>query len=77
MTFKDQNDPTVKAALDRVLALRRLTKQTGVMTYRSEREILESLPADVLAAVALHLNEQTKPIKKDSDNEPRQLPRTK
>jgi hypothetical protein len=75
MTFKDQNDPLVKAALDRVLALRRLTQQTGVKTYRSEREILESLPADVLAAVALNLNEQRKPTK-DSDNEPH-LSRTK
>jgi hypothetical protein len=75
MTFKDQNDPLVRAALDRVLALRRLTKQTGVKTYRSEREILESLPADVLAAVALNLNEQTKPTK-ESDNEPH-LSRTK
>ncbi len=67
MTFKDEKDPTVKAVLDRVLALRRLTQQTGVKTYRSERELLESLPADVLAAVAMHLNQQTKPIK-DNDN---------
>jgi hypothetical protein len=69
MTFKDKNDPTVKAALDRVHALRRLTKQTGVKTYRSERAILESLTPDVLAAVALYLNEQQIPTnEKDNDN---------
>jgi len=56
MTFKDEKDPAVKAALDRVLALRTLTKQTGVKTYKSERAILERLEPEVLAAVALHLN---------------------
>ncbi len=74
MRFKDENDPTVKAALDRVLALRRLTKQTGIATYKSERAILESLPPDVLAAVALNLNEQQKPtpMTRTNDNEPHQ-----
>jgi hypothetical protein len=68
VTFKDKKDPAVKAALDRVLALRTLTKQTGVKTYKSERAILERLEPEVLAAVALHLNEQQKPTK-DRDNE--------
>jgi hypothetical protein len=69
MTFKDKNDPTVKGALERVYALRRLTKQTGVKTYRSERAILESLSPDVLAAVALYLDEQQIPTtEKDNDN---------
>jgi hypothetical protein len=68
MTFKDDRDPVVKAALDRVLALRRLTRQTGVKTYKSERAILESLPPDTLAAVALHLNDQQKP-KRTNDND--------
>jgi hypothetical protein len=61
MPFKDENDPEVKAALERVIALRRLTKQTGVKTYRSERAILEALDPQTLAAVALQLNEQQKP----------------
>jgi hypothetical protein len=69
MTFKDEKDPVVKAALDRVLALRRLTKQTGVKTFKSERAILESLTPEVLAAVALHLDEQQKPTTKDPDND--------
>jgi hypothetical protein len=61
VTFISENDPTVQLALSRILALRRLTKQTGVKTYRSERAILESLEPAVLAAVALHLDEQQKP----------------
>jgi hypothetical protein len=69
MTFKDEKDPAVKAALDRILALRRLTQQTGVKTYKSERAILEQLEPQVLAAVALHLNEQQKPTRiNDNDN---------
>jgi len=76
MTFIDDKDPTVKAVLDRILALRRLTKQTGVKTYKSERAILESLEPDVLAAVALHLNEQQIPtVTKANDNESSQLSR--
>lgn len=70
MMFNDENDPVVKAALDRVLALRRLTRQTGVKTFKSERAILESLTPEVLAAVALHLNEQQKPTTRTHDNEP-------
>ena len=69
MNFKDHRDPAVRAALDRILALRRLTKQTGVKTYKSERAILESLEPQVLAAVALHLDEQQKPTTKDADND--------
>jgi hypothetical protein len=61
MTFLDDNDVHVKAALDRIRALRRLTKQTGVKTYKSERQLLESLSADVLAGVALFLDEQQIP----------------
>ena len=69
MNFKDHKDPAVRAALDRILALRRLTKQTGVKTYKSERAILESLEPQVLAAVALNLDEQQKPMTKDPDND--------
>jgi hypothetical protein len=59
VNFKDHNDPAVRAALDRILALRRLTKQTGVKTYKSKRAILESLEPQVLAAVPLHLDVKT------------------
>jgi hypothetical protein len=69
MNFKDHRDPAVVAALVRILALRRLTKQTGVKTYKSERAILESLEPQVLAAVALNLDEQQKPTTKDADND--------
>ena len=69
MTFKDANDPVVRAALDRILALRRLTLQTGVKTFKSERAILEQLDPHVLAAVALHLNEQQKPTRTATDND--------
>jgi hypothetical protein len=61
VTFLSENDPVVQLALSRIIALRRLTKQTGVKTYRSERAILEALEPQVLAAVALQLDEQQKP----------------
>jgi hypothetical protein len=61
VTFLSENDPVVQLALSRIIALRRLTRQTGVKTYRSERAILESLDPQVLAAVALQLDEQQKP----------------
>ena len=71
MTFKDASDPVVRAALDRILALRRLTAQTGVKTFKSERAILEQLDPHVLAAVALNLNEQQKPTstRTETDND--------
>ena len=56
MTFTDETDPTVKAAADRILALRPLTAETGVKTYKSQSVILEALDPQVLAAVALIIN---------------------
>jgi hypothetical protein len=58
MTFKDENDPVVKAAVERILALRRLTAETGVKTYKSQSAILETLQPQVLAAVALILTDK-------------------
>jgi hypothetical protein len=55
MTFKDENDPVVKAAVERILALRQLTVETGMKTYKSQSAILESLEPQALAAVALIL----------------------
>lgn len=72
MTFRDDNDPQVRAALDRIRALRRLTKQTGVKTYKSERALLESLTADVLAGVALYLDEQQIPTMTEMTTNARQ-----
>jgi hypothetical protein len=56
MTFIDVTDRRVQDAVSRIRALRRLTAETGVKTYKSQSAILESLPADVLASVALVLN---------------------
>jgi len=56
MTFVDVSDCRVENAVNRIRALRRLTAETGVKTYKSQSAILESLPADVLASVALILN---------------------
>ena len=49
----------------------RVLEQYWKLGTCSVREILESLPSDVLAAVALYLNEQTKPTKgNDNDRYP-------
>ena len=50
------NDSRVQDAVTRIKALRRLTADAGVKTYRTQSAILESLPADVLASLALVLN---------------------
>jgi hypothetical protein len=55
MTFLDAKNPQVKEALERIEALHELTRSTGVKTYRTVNEILASLPADVLTAVAVEL----------------------
>jgi hypothetical protein len=57
VTFKPTNDPTVQEAANRVIALRKLTVQTGVKTYRSQSAILEGLDPQTLAAVAMLLTE--------------------
>jgi uncharacterized protein with GYD domain len=56
MTFVNVNDKTVRDAVERVQALRRLSTETGVKTYKSQSAILESLDPQTLAAVALVLN---------------------
>lgn len=67
MTFVDVNDRRVQDAVDRIRALRRLTTETGVKTYKSQSAILESLPAHVLASVALLLNPE--PTTKENEND--------
>ena len=56
MNFIDVNDKTVRDAVERIQALRRLSTETGVKTYKSQSAILESLDPQTLAAVALVLN---------------------
>ena len=56
MKFVAVDDKTVRDAVERIRALRRLTAATGVKTYKSQSAILESLEPQVLAAVALVLN---------------------
>ena len=41
--------------IERMLALKILTKTTGVRTTRTQGELLESLPGPLLAEVALEL----------------------
>jgi hypothetical protein len=72
MTFKPTNDPTVQEAANRVIALRKLTQQTGVKTYRSQSAILEGLDPQTLAAVAMLLTEtETKGNANDQPQQPR------
>ena len=54
----DLKDSRVQEAVIRIRALRQLTRDTGVQTYKSQSTILESLPADVLASVAVVLNQE-------------------
>lgn len=56
MTFVGTDNPTVRDAVERIRALRRLSAETGVKTYKSQSAILESLDPQILAAVALLLN---------------------
>jgi hypothetical protein len=55
MTFIETSDSRVKAAFERIIALRQLTAETGVKTYRSQSAILEGLEPQILAAVAILL----------------------
>jgi len=56
MNFVDVNDKKVRDTVERIKALRRLSTETGVKTYKSQSAILESLDPQTLAAVALVLN---------------------
>jgi hypothetical protein len=48
---------TADEAVERIIALRELTKETGCITRRTQNELLASLPGDVLAEVAVKLNQ--------------------
>jgi len=50
---------TVDEAYERILALRQLTEATGFITKRSQNELLATLPSDVLAEVALRLQQKS------------------
>ena len=45
----------IDAMVEKILALRDLTRETGTITTRSQNNILQSLPDDVLAEVSLRL----------------------
>jgi hypothetical protein len=47
---------TAKDALERILALRQLTRTTHVQAHRTQREILQSLTGPDLAEVSLPLS---------------------
>jgi hypothetical protein len=64
-------DNRVTEAVNRIRALRRLTADTGVKTYKSQSALLESLPADVLATVALVLNPEKENVNEHCNNQPR------
>jgi len=60
MTTISLDDSRVQDAVIRIRALRQLTRDTGVKTYKSQSAILESLPAAVLASVAVVLSHDAK-----------------
>jgi hypothetical protein len=45
----------IDAIVERITALRELTRATGTVTTKTQNGILQSLPNDVLAEVALRL----------------------
>jgi hypothetical protein len=49
---------TAAEALERILALRKLTRETDVYTNRTQREILKSLSGPDLAEVSLALSRE-------------------
>jgi hypothetical protein len=49
---------TAQDALDRILALRKLTRETHVQTYKTQREILQALSGPDLAEVSLELSRE-------------------
>jgi hypothetical protein len=67
MTFIETENKTVRDAFERIIALRRLTAETGVKTYKSQSAILESLDPQTLAAVALLLTQT--PNEKETAND--------
>lgn len=59
MAYVTTDDPRVVAAVERIRALRQLTRETHVITTRTQNAILSALPGDVLAAVALELRKDS------------------
>ena len=49
---------TAHDALERILALRKLTRESHVHTHRTQREILQSLTGPDLAEVSLALSRE-------------------
>lgn len=62
---------STEEVFDRVIALRALTKSTGVRTTRTQGQLLESLSGPQLAEVALMLDraEQLSPLFYDKKRE--------
>jgi hypothetical protein len=54
------HEQAVRDAFNKIVALRKLTADTGVKTYKSQSAILESLPHQVLACVAILLTKEEK-----------------
>ncbi len=48
----------IDTIVERITALRELTKATGTQTTRTQNEILRALPDDVLAEVAVRLKRE-------------------
>ena len=49
-------------AIYKLTALQTLTRTTGTITNRAQRELLRSLPADVMTVVAEHLFRTKNPL---------------
>jgi hypothetical protein len=51
---------TADEAVEKILALRKLTEDCGVITRRTQSELLAALPAETLAEVAVRLSKHSK-----------------
>jgi hypothetical protein len=49
---------TAHDALERILALRKLTRETHVQTHRTQREVFQSLTGPDVAEVSLALSKE-------------------
>ena len=65
MTYIPRTDPRVIAALERIRALRELSRQQGIRTTRSQNDLLSSLPDEVLVAVAFELKQDERTNRHD------------
>lgn len=55
MTNTHQQESEVVAAVEKIVALRKLSKDSNLQTTRAQSEVLKALPLDVLARVAVIL----------------------